>query len=306
MMLKYAMTATALKVFSLSPQTRRGYRFLGNTVGQKKRIQNGLDWHYIERAKNILALCEQYQAIQPGDRLLEIGTGWVHWEATIIRLFYDVKITLFDVWDNRHFAAYKYYCQQFAHAVDDEIPLQTAQRERVHTLLTAVQRARSFAEIYTLLDFTYVINPTGTLDVFDDQAFSLLFSSNVLEHVEKKILPAFTRDFYRILQPGGFSFQQIDLGDHLSYYDQGMPVKNYLRYSDKVWQRYFENDVQYFNRIQKPVWMELFRTAGLELVKEESVNVDLGTLPVDQSYQQLNPQDLQCWTLRVVHTRPRM
>jgi cyclopropane fatty-acyl-phospholipid synthase-like methyltransferase len=303
-MFKYMTTAAVLKAFSLSPQTKRGYRLLGNTLGQKKRIQNGLSRQYIDRAKHILDLCNRYLTIRPGDRFLEIGTGWVHWEATILRLFYDVEVTLFDVWDNRHFAAYKHYCRQFSEIVHTEIPLEPSKREHVHDLLKGIQKAQSFDEVYALLNFTYTVNPTGTLDIFDDASFSLLFSSNVLEHVERTILPAFTRDFYRILRPGGFSIQQIDLGDHLSYYDRRMLTKNYLRYTDNTWKRYFQNEVQYFNRVQKPLWMEFFRAAKLELVDVESVDVDLGTLPISKSYREINIRDLRCWTLRSVHTRP--
>lgn len=303
-MLKYYMTAAALKAFSLSPQTKRGYRLLGNTLGQKRRVQAGLSRQYIERAQHILQLCERYVALQPGDRLLEIGTGWVHWEATILRLFYDVEITLFDVWDNRHFAAYQHYCRQLAEIIDVEFALDRVRRERILQLLSALQEASNFEEIYKLLNFTYVVNPSGTLDVFADQSFKLIFSSNVLEHVEKAILPGFTQDFRRILQPGGYSLHQIDLGDHLSYYDRGACVKNYLRYDERTWHRYFENDVQYFNRVQKPAWMEMFCQADLELVEVESVAADLRTLPIAPGYQQIDAQDLRCWTLRVIHTRP--
>jgi cyclopropane fatty-acyl-phospholipid synthase-like methyltransferase len=304
-MLKYFMTATALKAFSLSPQTRKGYRFLGNTLGEKRRIQAGLSRQYIERARHILELCEHYQAITPGARLLEIGTGWVHWEATILSLFYDVEVTLFDVWDNRHFAAYKYYCQELARVIEDEFEVTDAQRERALGLLALVKDAQTFDEIYTLLHFTYTVHPQGTLDVFPDANFDLIFSSNVLEHVDRAILPVFTRDFKRILRPGGYSMHQIDLGDHLSYYDPRARAKNYLRYDDKTWKRFFENGVQYFNRVQKPEWMGLFRASGLELVDVEAVNVDIKTLPIARNYQDIDAQDLCCWTLRVVHTRSR-
>lgn len=305
MMLKYFMTATALKVFSLSPQTKRGYRFLGNTLGEKRRIQSGLSRQYIERAKHILTLCERYQAVTPGARLLEIGTGWVHWEATILSLFYDVEVTLFDVWDNRHFSAYKHYCQELVKVIENEFEVSDTQRTRALDLLAHIQQAQTFEEIYKLLHFTYTIHAQGTLDIFPEGSFDLIFSSNVLEHVEKSLLPAFTRDFYRILRPGGYSMHQIDLGDHLSYYDPRARAKNYLRYDDQTWKRFFENDVQYFNRVQKPEWMALLRASGLELVDVEAVNVDIKTLPIARHYQDIDAQDLCCWTLRVVHHRPR-
>jgi cyclopropane fatty-acyl-phospholipid synthase-like methyltransferase len=304
-MIKYVMTAAALKLFSVSPQTKQVYRSLGNTVGQKRRIQRGLDRSRIDRAKRILELCEKYSVIQVGDRLLEIGTGWIHWESTILRLFYDVEITLFDVWDNRHLAAYKHYCKQLERVIDDELEMDTARSERVHGLLQAISKASSFDEIYNLMGFRYVINPNGTLEQFEEESFSLIFSCNVLEHVDKGILPGFIQDFYRLLRPGTYSIHQIDPGDHLAYYDTHASIKNYLRYSDQVWRRYFQNDVQYFNRVQRPQWLELFQKSGFEMVEEELKSANIGAIKVDKSYENLAREDLQCVGMRVVHRKAR-
>ncbi len=249
-------------------------------------------------------MCEKHHAIQPGDRLLEIGTGWVHWESMIIRLFYDVEITLFDVWDNRHFEAYKKYFGQLEEVIDTEITMAPLRRERIHELLQAIAKTSSFDEVYDLLGFRYVINPNGTLEQFEDESFNLIFSCNVFEHVNRSILPGFIQDFYRLLKPGGYSIHKIDPGDHLSYYDRRVSCKNYLRYSDGVWRRYFENDVQYFNRVQRPEWLDLFQKATLETVKEETIVADLGSLKVDKSYENLSRQDLQCVALTVVHRKP--
>ena len=303
-MIKYVMTAAALKLFSATPQTRQGYRLLGNTLGQRKRISAGLDRKYIERVKRLLQWCEQYQAIHEGDQLLEIGTGWLHWESTMIRLFYDVEITLLDVWDNRQLQAYKSHYAQLAGIIDKEFELDAARRERVHGLLSAIARANSFDDIYRLLGFRYVMSQDGTLTQFQDQSFALIFSSNVLEHVDARILPSFIQDFQRLLKPGGYSMHQIDLGDHLSYYDGKTSLKNYLRYSNSVWRRYFENDVQYFNRVQRADWLALYAKAGLELVAEESIYTDIGSISIDRQFTHMDQQDLRCWTLRVAHRKP--
>ncbi len=302
-MIKYIMTAAALKMFSISPQTKWVYRQLGNTLGQRRRIQRGLGRPRLARAKKILELCKRHHAIQHGDRLLEVGTGWVHWESTIIRLFYDVEITLFDVWDNRHLEAYKHHLRQLEQIVDSELDMNPVQQERVHGLLRAISKANSFDDIYKLLGFSYVINPSGTLKQFQDESFALIFSCNVLEHVDRDILPEFTQDFHRLLKPGGYSIHQIDPGDHLAYYDKSVSLKNYLRYSDNVWRRYFENQVQYFNRVQRPEWLAFFQKAGFETIEEESVSVDIGTMKIDKSYEGLEKQDLQCISLNVVHKK---
>lgn len=303
-MIKYTLMAATLKFFSLSPQTKRLYRFLGNTVGQRARVQRGLEQPYVERVQRILALFEKHHAIQDGSKLLEIGTGWVHWESTILRLFYDVEITLFDVWDNRNLQAYKAYCRQLEKIIDDVVAMDVARRQRVHELLQAIVDAPSFDDIYALLGFRYVIDSAGKLEQFQDGSFSAIFSCNVFEHVDKSILPQVIQDFSRLLTPGGYSLHKIDPGDHLAYYTRSVSRKNYLRYSDKVWRRFFENEVQYFNRVQRPEWLTLFRDAGFELAEADSVLNDVGIIHLDNKYRCLDKQDVQCVTLTAVHRKP--
>ncbi len=149
-----------------------------------------------------------------------------------------------------------------------------------------------------------MINPSGTLNNFQDESFSVIFSCDVLEHIDRSLLPEFIQDFHRLLKPGGYSLHKIDLIDHLYYYDTSASVKNYLRYPDKVWKRYFENSVQYINRVQRPEWLDFFHKAGLELVEEQPIFADLGTIKVDKGYETLSRQDLQCVTLTVVHRKP--
>jgi hypothetical protein len=172
-------------------------------------------------------------------------------------------------------------------------------------LLRAIAQADSFEEVYHLLNFRYVTNPRGTLQKFqDNDLFAVIFSCNVLEHVHRDILPQMIQDFHRLLKPGGYSIQKIDPGDHLAYYCQKVSHKNYLKYSDKVWKRYFENDIQYFNRVQRPEWLALFQDAKLELCEEMLVHIDIDDLKVDKTYEHLSRQDLACVTLAVVHKKP--
>src|SRR5579883_1468745 len=305
-MIKYVMTATALKLFSATPQTRRFYRQLGNAIGPRVRKHIGLNKMYLDRVRSVLDVCRQHDVIQPGGKLLEVGTGWLHWESTIIRLFYDVEITLFDIVDNRQLAAYKHYLGQLEQVIDEVVEMTAAEHERVHDLLWRILNADSFDEVYEMLGFHYVINPGGTLKHFQDESFTLIYSSNVLEHIDRRILPDFIHDYRRVLQPGGHSIDLIDLSDHLYWYDEHVSIKNYLRYSDKVWRRYFENEVQYINRVQRPEWLELYRNAGLDLVEEEAITAEIGSMDIDEGYKHLDNEDLRCVTLRVVHHKPRL
>jgi len=303
-MVKYFMVATALRLFSLSSRTQRAYRFFGNTLGQRKRIQWGLPNHYIDTAKHFLKLCNKYNIIQVDDRILEVGTGWVHWLATILRLFYNAKITLFDIWDNRQFTAYKRYCEQLHRVIHKEFRMGSALREAVNRLLNRILATNTFDELYRILGFQYVVDPSGTLKQFGNDSFVVIVSSNVLEHIERDILPEFIQDTYRVLKPGGYSIHQIDMSDHLNGYDRSVSRKNYYRYSEEVWMRWFENKVQYFNRIQRPEWRDLFSKAGFELVAEDSEFGDIGDINIDRCYVYLSKQDRECMLLRAIYRKP--
>ena len=304
--IRYVMAAAALKLFFTFPQTKGLYRHIRNVfLSKHPLVKKWLPKFYVNRAKLFLELVKKYDAIQNGDRLLEIGTGWGQFESTFIRLFYDVNITLFDIWDWRQMKIFKRYFAEFAEVIDKEIDIAPTQYERVHSLLRAISSVSSFDELYHLLGFQYVIEPSGTLHHFPDESFNAIYSFAVLEHVKKDILSEYIQDLYRLLKPGGYSINFIDLRDHLFYADPSVCKKNYLKYSDKVWKRYFENEAQYINRVQRPEWLNLFHTSGLELVKEVSLHYNVDTIKIDKRYDNLDRQDLECILLRVVHRKPK-
>src|SRR5262245_55360107 len=111
-MVKYVLAATALKAFSWSSSTMRLYRGLGNKFGAKKRASGIMPTYYFERVNRMLRLHKRHGIVKNGDRLLELGTGWLHWEAITCRLFFDIQAVLFDVWDNRQLSGLKNYITQ--------------------------------------------------------------------------------------------------------------------------------------------------------------------------------------------------
>jgi hypothetical protein len=302
-MVKYLAVAFALKMFSLSPGTKKLYRFLGNTVGQERRVQAGLPASYVDRARWIVSLFGKYNLAREGARFLELGTGWVHWESTVLRLFYDAEATLFDVWDNRQLEALKAYFSEFRDVFDNEFKNLSIKPEQARDLLNVIISVESFTELYNLLGFQYVVEPTGSLHNLERQAYDACFSYNVFEHIDRAIVSDYIKDLFMLLKPGGYSFMHIDIRDHLAYYDRKVSGKNYLKYSDQAWERFFANDVQYFNRIQRQEWLTLFRQAGFEIVEEESQFLPV-QVKINEQYQTLDRQDLECTGMDLVHRRP--
>lgn len=303
-MLRYAAASAASKAFSLNATTRRAYRVLGNIALDRIRTAGGIPQPYLDRAARLIEVCDRRRILAPGDHVLELGTGWVHWEATILRLFHDVDVTLFDVCDNRLLTTYRSWMEQLGAHLETGFDISPERRERAQELLARVVRVESFAELYDLMGFSYVLEPNGSLEGLPAQRYALVVSADVLEHVEADTLAGYLDAARRRLVPGGYSVHQIDLVDHFSYFDRTCSPKHYYRYTDRTWRRWFQSDVQYFNRLQRPEWLDIFTVAGFELLEDERISGPIGALPLAADYQHLDRSDLECLQMLTVHRRP--
>ena len=301
-MIKLLMEAGVYKFFSISPQMEKVYRILGNKIGKRKRLKPGIPTFYYDRIKRYLNLQEKYNIIHEGDKILEVGTGWLHWDSIAIRLFFNVEATLFDLCDNRQLQPLKQKFSELTEQIDNEINIEPSKHEHVHDILRNIASANSFDDLYRLLGFRYVIDNSGKLSNFQDESFSTIYSGGVLEHVHNDIINDYIKDFYRLLKPGGYCIHSITINDH--YTDRTLPDKYYLTFSDKVWKRFFENKVQYINRLQRSEWLNIFQQAGFELIDEESSYVSIEKLKINKKYMNYDKKDLECLVLRIVHRKP--
>ena len=60
------------------------------------------------------------------------------------------------------------------------------------------------------------------------------------------------------------------------------------------WRRFFQNDVQYVNRVQRPEWSRLFAGAGLEPVLEQPIPDGFTPVEVHPCHATLSPEDQAC------------
>ena len=307
-MIKYAGAAAASKMFSATAGGRRLYRRLGNVALERLRVADGLPQRYLDRADRLLDLCERYDVLAPGDRVLELGTGWVHWESTVLALHHDVAITLYDVCDNRLFGAYRTYLSGYRdHLLDTPVEPGPAadRRTRAVERATAALAAPDFAAVYEVLGFTHLVDESGDLRGVETGAYALEVSADVLEHVAAPTLPRYLDRARTRLRPGGYAIHQIDLVDHYHYFDPTMSPKYYYRFDDATWSRWFSNDVQYVNRVQRPQWRALFADAGFETVEDEATS-DPSCVPdrLAPPFAALDDADRACLQMLTVHRRP--
>jgi hypothetical protein len=303
-MLKYIAVAAGLKFFSLNPLTKRVYRAMGNSLGGRQRATARMPDYYLQRIKWKTDLCRKYNMLQPGDSVLELGTGWVHWEAVTLRLFYDVQVVCYDVWDNRQLSPLKSFLTQVDAAFDGGYRLDGMDVARARRLIRDILEVNSFEELYRLLGFRYVVDAAGSMKSLENETFQLVMSGGVFEHIYREILPDSIAGWTRLMRPGAFAIHTINISDHLYLYDRSVCPKQYLGFSERVWKRFFENDVQYINRVQRGEWLGLFERAGLMLREESGTYADLGGLKIDERYASMDAHDLSCTHLEVVLQKP--
>jgi hypothetical protein len=299
-MIKYHMTALALKTFSCCAPARNLYRALGNRMGGRKRTVGSMPSNYYERAVRNVTWCSQYAPLRPDDLILELGTGWVHWEALTLRLFFDFKAVLYDVWDNRQLDALKNFVRQLERRFGVNGFMEGCDFDRARFLIRRIEDACSFEDIYETLGFRYVLDPAGLMESLPRKTFRLTISADVMEHIAARTAGKFVNNIASLLEHDGLGIHGINIMDHLHLYDTSASPKQYLAYSEKRWKLLYENNVQYINRIQRSDWLRMFEQAGLSVLQETGSYADLTNLRIHPQYQGLSRDDINCTTLVLV------
>jgi hypothetical protein len=257
--------------------------------------------YYVGRVKDMLQLARSHGIVRDGMRVIELGTGWLHWEAITMRMFFNIEAVLFDVWDNRQLAAMKNYIEQLGARLGEFEDLvsegQLAEaRHRIDLVLTS----QSFEQLYGRLGFEYVVESSGKLTGLDGRSFDLVVSRGVLEHVNRQAALALCQETHRIMRDDGWVLHSINIGDHLANYDSRSHPKLYLSFPEPLWKLIGQNEVQYINRLQRAEWIELFRSCGFEIVDEERAGVDISGLKLAARYREMHVEDLECTFVRLL------
>lgn len=301
-MLSYYATALALKAFSINGFSEQLYRSLGNA---RNAIKNEPDIaaKYYFRTPIFLETLRRHNVLKPGLKALEIGTGFIHWEALMLRNEIPCSVQLYDVWDNRTYHRFQSYVRHLANpSVRKRLGMSVPQNQ---ALMAEVLELPDFEAVYRRLGFDYKLDPSGLLQGVEDNAFDLVVSSDVGEHLRRDDIPEIIRRSMQVLKPGGWAFHQVCLVDHLRIYAGSTHPKQYLSFSKAHYARYLNNGVQYINQVQVPEWKAMFEDAGFEIVALDRTGTeDLAGLNIHSDWSGITKQDLACTVVVFMVRKP--
>ncbi|HEY3778784.1 MAG TPA: methyltransferase domain-containing protein [Rhizomicrobium sp.] len=259
-MIRYQAAALALKAFSAGAPARTCYRWLGNQLRDGGTID--VD-SYAAKAAWLISSVGDMRRVGVA---AEIGTGWIHFYGIVLSLAGVPRVDLHDVWDNRQLLRLKRAFYGFENRLGD-IGIPKSEHASAKRKLKVIAETSNFEEIYRELGLNYWVAP------IKPKNYDLVCSVDVIEHVDANALPSFIRTMYDALAAGGLSLHQIGLDDHLTHYDPCASTKQYLAIPERRWRRWYQNRVQYFNRIPLERLRQMFVDARFEVI-ESSASID--------------------------------
>lgn len=174
--------------------------------------------------------------------------------------------------------------------------------------LDALSQVTTFDELAKRANIRYHAPADARRTGFAAGSIDLQFSYTVFEHIPGDVLRDILIEAGRVLHPEtGVACHHIDLSDHFFQVDKSINMVNFLRYDEKEWSKYNDNQFAYHNRLRPPDYVKIYRDAGHEMlgrvdkVDEASIqDIESGRFPLDIKYRGLDAKMLSTVILRVI------
>lgn len=160
-------------------------------------------------------------------------------------------------------------------------------------------------------DFHYYAPKDARDTGFERDYFDFVSSTEVFEHVPEKDLYNILSETYNILKPGGIFILKIDYRDHWAFFDRKITIYNYLKYSDKHWEKY-NPSLHYQNRLRHVDHMNIIKKTPFDIVDVElnlpnKDEIDsLRLLNISDRFKKYSIDDLGIKSSIIVLRKPNM
>lgn len=89
-------------------------------------------------------------------------------------------------------------------------------------------------------------------------------------HIPRADIERILEEAKRIFKKDGIAIHFIDLSDHFQHQDKSITKINFLRYSEKEWDKIAGNQFAYCNRLRASDYLALFGEAGFDVCRHET------------------------------------
>lgn len=305
--MKWTMKAFIQRVLSQTPAGPEIYYLAQRYAGG---LKNFTIHSKIEQGARLLRCF--YELGEKLDDLttVEVGSGW----APVVPMYYWLhgqrECQTFDTSRLLRPELVQETAKQFSNyhgdlvhgSIDDALP-----RQRLEILKDAVRTRATAHEILGLCNIAYHAPQDAADTKLPKNSVDLVYSNTVLEHLSASNLQQVFRECRRILRPGGHMLHLIDLSDHFSHSDKSISTINFLKFSEKAYEKYNTSFI-FQNRFRPVFWRQIFAEHGFEIVYwkamiDEQAMAHLRSFPLDQEFRDLTPEEICTSSIEVVARR---
>jgi SAM-dependent methyltransferase len=97
-----------------------------------------------------------------------------------------------------------------------------------------------------------------------------IISHTVFEHIPQPILQPLLREMRLMLRPGGMISHCVDNSDHREHIDSRLSRVDFLRFSDRVWEKICLHPQSFTNRLRHSDYVRMVEEAGYHVVIERA------------------------------------
>jgi len=296
MIKKWILKAIVQKTISFLPGSHQI-----NFLFQKyvtKGVQ--LSEYYFEdrliHARKHLSSFDQY-AGKALEKTLELGTGWYPVVPIALFLRGATEINTVDISGltdkEKILTTIDWYIRYEQEGKLAEYLKPIPERMALLKKLKAEASQYDFQQLLEALHIKYAIMDIRKIPL-DSKSIDLIHSNNTFEHVYPDVLKGILVKFKELAHPKGIQSHFIDMSDHFAHFDKSINIYNFLRFSDKAWDR-IDNSVQPQNRWRLSEYQKLYDAIALpvkDIDAREGNPEEVKAIKLAAKYQSFELKDL--------------
>ena len=198
--------------------------------------------------------------------VVELGTGWVP-VVPLVYLLAGAKMETYDVSPlvrRNHFVR---CLREIELRIGDYAKTSQVTESFMRERLVLIRNETVLESAATILDGAYRAPVDTRYLPYNDSKVDVVISNLVLQCIPKQLIEGTLRETARILKPGGLAIHRVNLSDEYSNSDPRRGDLEFLRFSNKTWNRFFDHSLKHLNRLRFCEFMELFESCGLKVVQ---------------------------------------
>ena len=293
---KWMIKAAIQGCLARLPARRQLNRFFQRYISRTLELDRDYflsKWNQVETHIDIFMhnapLAEEHPVV------LELGTGWFPVTPVGLALAGARKIITIDIDPLLTSRQGHLTIDRYIETIESgEIPLPDPELSLEQ--LRGIRRLgdKTPAELLAPLGIEVIVGDASNTNI-PPSSLDWVISNNTLEHIPPPILEAILRELGRLLTPNGIMSHYIDMTDMYANSDAEITAFNFLQFTEKTWERFFNNEIQYQNRLRLSDFKKVHEKLGLQITYENHIRgvlKELRSVQLAPSFQSYDEEDL--------------